>query len=270
MENLPPIKIIFKEGPVLIPSLHGQRVDATYDLWGGISASEFFPLHVDSAFYVLSLSKFASRHDDASTVEAELLAAYKLLARAWPFCGGSFIVKETYHLLQIRSYESNSEAVQRQLLDREGLQDVTKTFSVGAEVLVTYSQAPLDAARQVAKAMHGDPSLAKLLHYHQLAWVAYYRHPGGQRSSSWSTDLYKVRDFLVEDFGNGNTARTSLNISEADWSFFGNILNNNDLRHGETGIAPALPTADVDQLFRLAKAWIRSYLRKKGLPVASS
>jgi hypothetical protein len=51
------VEIVLKEGPVLIPSLAGSGVNRTFPLWNDISASEFFPPNVQSAFYILSLQK---------------------------------------------------------------------------------------------------------------------------------------------------------------------------------------------------------------------
>ena len=57
------VQIALKEGPVLIPSLAGTGVDRMYPLWDDISASESFPAHVESAFYVLSVAKSVDEPD---------------------------------------------------------------------------------------------------------------------------------------------------------------------------------------------------------------
>jgi hypothetical protein len=266
-DNALSIRIVREEGPVIIPSLQGEGIDAKYGLWEDVTAAEFFPPKVDSAFYILSLSKFVSQHTEVSKVKAELVGALKLIAIAWPFCGGSFMIPETYQVLKISSYESNSGAIEKELLAREGFQRVANEAAANLEVLAMYLRPPLGTATQLANAMHCEPALAKLLEYHQQAWVEYYYHDRSLRSS-WFTHLYKVRDFLVKVCGGEKEARLYLNISKADWSFFGKILNgNNLLRHAEIqGMSPTVARADVDRLFLLARGWIRSYLKEKGLP----
>jgi hypothetical protein len=264
-DNALSIRIVRKEGPVLIPSLQGEGIDAKYEVWEDVTAAEFFPPKVDYAFYTISLSKFVSQHTEVSKVEAELIGALKLIAIAWPFCGGSFMIPETYQVLKISSHESNSGGIQKELLAREGLQRVAKEAAANLEVLAMYSRPPLGTATQLANAMHCEPALAELLEYHQQAWVEYYQDTNLR--SSWFTHLYKVRDFLGKVCGGESEARSYLNISRADWSFFGKILNGNNLRHAEIqGMGPTVARADVDRLFLLARNWIRSYLREKGVP----
>jgi len=99
------------------------------------------------------------------------------------------------------------------------------------------------------------------------AWVGYYRRPRSDRSS-WFIDLYKVRDLLKKLYGGEPAAKAHLGITDADWAFFGRILNNNDLRHAEiTGVAPPVAQRDVDDLYRLARTWTRSHLKAVGLPI---
>src|SRR5437763_1614402 len=74
-EKVPPVRIVRKDGPVIIRSLNGAQVNAEYDLWNDIVASEFFPPNVDSAFYVLSLEKSVTQAAEVRVIEAELVKA---------------------------------------------------------------------------------------------------------------------------------------------------------------------------------------------------
>ena len=99
--------------------------------------------------------------------------------------------------------------------------------------------------------------------------MEYYSRQRTDRSS-WFIHLYKIRDFLAKIDGGEVQARSRLSISKGEWSFFGAILNNNDLRHAEiSGTAPSVVRQDVDRLYRLARDWIRTHLVNQGLPVVS-
>src|SRR3972149_4254961 len=93
-ENIFSVRIAIKEGPIKIKSLNGNQLNEQYAFWDGIVASEFFPPNVDSAFYVLSLEKSVSIRSEVYIVESELVDAIKLIAWAWPFSGGSFMILE--------------------------------------------------------------------------------------------------------------------------------------------------------------------------------
>src|SRR5438093_2584523 len=123
-EGAPSVRIVLKEGPVVIRSLNGAGINAEYDLWDDIVASESFPSNVDSAFYILSLEKPVAQVGEVWTVEAKLVNALELLATAWPFSGGSFIILETHEVAQTPRYESNAKEIEIILLVREGLRHV--------------------------------------------------------------------------------------------------------------------------------------------------
>jgi hypothetical protein len=269
IEKALPVQIVLKEGPVIIRSLNGAQVNAAYDLWNDIIASEFFPPNTDSAFYILSLAKPVSQPAEVRKVEAELIKALELLATVWPFSGGSFMILETRKVTQTPRHESNAKEIETELLARQGLRHVKSSFTAGYEILATYLQPPLATAVHLAKAMLNDPPLGKLLEYHQRAWVEYYSRQRTDRSS-WFIHLYKIRDLLAKVYGGEVQTRSRLGISKDGWSFFGAILNNNDLRHAEiSGIAPTVARQDVDRLYRLARDWIRTHLVNQGLLVVS-
>ena len=261
------VEIILKEGPVLIPSLAGAGADRRYPLWDNMSASEFFPSGVESAFYVLVLRKPVSDPEDVSAVEGELVSALRLLAMAWPFCGGSFMPLDSRDVIVSDRFESNAERVRSELLAASGNRVVRSSATLPIESLATYDHSPLDAASVVARAATNDFGLRRLLTYHQAAWIGYYGRPRSYRSS-WFIDLYKVRDLLKKLYRNEDAAKAHLAIADRDWRFFGHTLNNNDLRHAEvTGVLPAMPHEDIDRLYRLARTWTRSHLKAVGLPI---
>jgi hypothetical protein len=189
------VEIVLEEGPVMIPSLAGAGVNRTFPLWNDISASEFFPPNVQSAFYILSLQKMVDDADEVHDVEGELVSALRLLAIAWPFSGGSFMVLDSREVVVSDRFQSNADRVRSELLAATGKREVSSSMPASYEILVTYDRPPLEVASIVAKDATSDYGLRKLLEYHQAAWVGYYRRARDDRSS-WFTDLYKVRDLL--------------------------------------------------------------------------
>jgi len=259
------LRILLEEGPVVIRSLNGAGISAEYDLWDDIVASEFFPSNADSALYVLSLIRPIAQAGEVWAAEAELVKALELLATAWPFSGGSYMILESYKVARAHRYESNAKQVEDELLAREGLRRVESNATLSFESLATYRKPPLATAAHLAKAMRGNSLLCRLLAYHQQAWVEYYHRHRAERSS-WFIHLYKAREVLTEVYGDESKARSQLNISRGEWSFFGSILNNNDLRHAEvSGTAPAVVGEDVNRLYQLLRSWIHAHLVNQGL-----
>ncbi len=261
------VEIVLKEGPVLIPSLAGSGVDRTYPLWDEMSALEFFPPDVESAFYILSLRKPVRDPSEVSEIEGELVSALRLIAMAWPFSGGSFMVLDSRDVVVSGRFQSNAERVRSELLAASAKRMVRSSVTIPSESLATYDRPPLDVASIVAKAATNDYSLRRLLLYHQAAWVGYYGRARSDRSS-WFNDLYKVRDLLKKLYGGEEAVKARLAIVDGDWSFFGRILNHNDLRHAEVaGVLPPVVHEDVDRLYCLARTWMRSHLKAVGLPI---
>lgn len=259
-----PIEIVLKEGPVLIPGLGRSGVDAAYELWNEMSASEFFPPDTDSAFYMLSLRKPVGDPNQVVEVEAELVTALQLLSAAWPFCGGSFMNPESREVMTTARFQSNASSVRDQLLAERGERSIAASATLSYESAATYALPPLKRASSIANAATANHGLRRLLQYHQTARVAYY-HGRRSDSSSWFIDLYKVRDFLQKLYGDEQAAQSELAIARCHWSFFGGILNNNDLRHAEiTGLVPSVSRDDIDRLYGLARMWTARHLRKLG------
>jgi hypothetical protein len=274
-----PVRIVFKDGPVVIQSLNGAAVSALYDLWDGIGASEFFPPNVDSAFYVLTVEKLvrdvtteprerrAPDEPSASVRRAEraLIRALELLAAAWPFSGGSVLCLEASEVNRAPRYKSNATEVDAELLARMEHKPVAVDVPLGVLTTGTYRQPPLRTAVTLAKAMCKKPRLLRLLTYYQQAVV----HRQSLERPTWFIDLYKVCDVIGEIHNGRMTAPSKLGIEQHDWDGFKGILNNNDLRHAVTsGTAPEVASADVDRVYDLAHSWIRLQLLSLHLPVS--
>jgi hypothetical protein len=262
------VEIVLKEGPVLSPSLAGSGVDRVYRLWDDISASEFFPPRVESAFYVLSRRKPVRDTQEVAEAEDDLVSALRLLVTAWPFSGGSFTVLDSREMLVSPRLESNAEHVRAELLASGGKTLVARSVAMRYESLATYDRPLREVASAVARAAMNRPGLRRLLYYHHAVWTGYYGRAKGDRSS-WFTDLYKVRDLLKKLYGGEEAAKAQLAISAKDWNCFGKILNKNDLRHAEVaGVVPQIPEGDVRRLYGLARTWTQSHLKAFGLPLA--
>jgi hypothetical protein len=217
-EKILPVRIALKEEPVIIQSLKGDQLSAEYALWDDITASEFFPPNVNSAFYGLSLEKSVSQASAVRAVEDELIEALELLAAAWPFSGGGFINLATRRVPHAPRYESNAKEIETELLRqaRQGFANVECRFNVIHEDIGTYRQPPLGTAVRLAKEMQDNPALDRLLSYYRKACVEYY-HPQRDERSSWFIHLYKVRDALAKIYKGEDKARSILNISTPLW-----------------------------------------------------
>jgi hypothetical protein len=261
------VQLSITEGPVIIPSIHGAEVAATHSLWDGAVAAEYFPqgAGASGANYVVTLKKEVTRFDEVRRVEDELTKALFMLAAAWPFAGGSHLTITSRALISSPRFESNADAVEQQLLARDGLKKVTATFGSPVMWGATYAQPPLAPAIRIAKLMRSDVPARKLVHYYYQSRID-RGHGTGVDAGAWCLSLYKVRDFLCLLYDNENAAREALGIARGTWSDFGRLLNSHDLRHAEiSDTAPALSQADINALYDTARTWVSSYLTTKGL-----
>jgi len=262
------IRLTLTEGPIIIPALDGAGIDATHPLWDCAVASESFPPGAGDlgANYVVTLKKGVSHANEVRRTEDDLTKALHMLAAAWPFAGGSYMTIETREIVCSSRFKSNAEAIEQQMLERCGLKAVGLTSSVPADWSATYSQPPLCLASRIALLMRTDFHTRKLLLYHQRS-VVERDHPAASDGASWFISLYKVRDFLCKLYKGHKATKTALGISGTQWSDFGNLLNDNDLRHAEiSGNAPSVSDEQIDKLYAAARCWVASYLRTKGLP----
>ena len=266
------VYLTLTQGPIC--GLGDAGIEASYPLWDSIVAAESFPPGAgdSGANYVVRLKKAVSHASEVRHAENELTNALQMLAAAWPFSGGSYLIIETREVVCSPCVESNADDLEREMLARTGHTRMVSQTSLGLSLSATYSQAPLCVAARIVSLMHSDFQTLRLLHYHQRA-VIERRHPAAPDGASWFISLYKVRDFLKKIYGGTTQAKRALCISrdqwryfEDQWRYFGEILNNNDLRHAEiSGTVTTISADTQDKLYRTALGWVASYLRTKGL-----
>jgi hypothetical protein len=259
MDDNAEVCLTLTEGPIC--GLGDAEIAASYPLWDSIVAAESFPpgAGASGANYVVTLKKGVNHANEVRSAEGELTKAFQMLAAAWPFSGGSYLIIETREVVCSPRFESNANDLEREMLARSGITRVVTQTNMPLGWSATYRQAPLCSAAVIAQSIHSDFPTRRLLLYHQGA-VIERGHP------AWFINLYKVRDFLCKLYDGEKAAKDALKIT-GGWSDFGKLLNNNDLRHAEiTGNAPPIAHEKIDKLYRLAHCWVASYLRTKGLP----
>jgi len=263
------VEITYTNGPVVIRNQNGNPINASYDLWNGITATERFPPKVaGGANYVVSLKKEAEQVEDIRRVEQELIHALLRIASAWVFSGGSEIDVKACAVVSSRWFASNADAIEREYLTDAGLTKVISDCGISFETVATYLQAPLALAPKIACLMENDPVCCQLMEYYQQA--VFDRKVSRSENQIWSYNLYKVRDVLSDAHGGGKAAKAVLKIREKDWSDFGDLQNNKqqrDMRHA----GPAGRTVSSEEerwLFQIARSWIAAFLRTKGIAEA--
>jgi hypothetical protein len=261
MDENAEVGLTLTEGPIC--GLGDDEIAASYPLWDSIVAAESFPpgAGASGANYIVSLKKGVNHVNEVRPAEDELTKAFQMLAAAWPFSGGSYLIIETREVVCSPRLASNADDIEQEMLSRSGLTRVVSTSRAPLGWSAPYSQAPLCLAVRIAQSMRSDFQTRKLLFYHQQAAIE-RGHP------SWFVSLYKVRDFLCKVYKCENAARAALGISKNKWKYFGKLLNENDLRHAEiTGSVPSVSHEEISKLYQLAHRWAASYLRKaKSLP----
>jgi hypothetical protein len=257
------------QGPIY--GLGDDGVEASYPLWGSIVAAECFPPGgASGGNYVLSIRKAVTNASEVPHSENQLIEVLKMLAAAWPFSGGSYMTIETRYVVGSPDLESNATALEQEMArseeDSSGVSTIKICQRFGLDFNTTYSMAPLRVAADIVRLMHCDTDTERVLEYHQRAVIERH-HPTAQDGTSWSSNLYKVRECLSKTiYENENEAQRVLGISCGQWRDFGNILNNKyDLRHARVS-APPIPTEVREEAYRTARSWVASHLRIKGIP----
>ena len=261
------VRISLTEGPVILKSGTGTGVQATYTLWDGAKASEYFPQGAGSAFYSLSLEQTVDDPAKVGSIEEILTGALRTLALAWPFAGGSHMRIDSRMVVTTTRFESNAKEVEERLLARQNRVSISSTGNFPVSACATYSRPPLQFAIEIANHSRRHFPTKQVLRYYNNAvdWRGGYSIDEG---AAWFVDLYKIRDLLQNFYGNEKEARSKLGISNNDWKELGRLLNSNDLRHAELyATPPALSAGDVDRLYSAAWRWVRSFLEQQGLPV---
>lgn len=260
MSEFEAIELTLREGPVVIQGQEGVEIDAIHRLWNDIFAKEFFPPGAErGAFYAVTLTKYVNRAEQVRLVEVELSKVLLQIASAWVFSGGSHLEVETRQVITSRRVISNADAVLQRLLPRTNLTQVVADVGIPFESGTTYSRPPLPLAMEIAQLMKADFLVSRLIGYYYQAWTQ-------QATSSWALNLYKVRDLLHKRYCSEAKAQSALGIPNQQWKRFGCLLNNNDLRHAEIGgVAPSISPENIRWLYKIARSWIATYLRAKGV-----
>lgn len=255
------VQLSLKDGPITIKNHNGSEIDHTYQLWDGISTREFYPAVVaGGAYYVLTVMKHAAKAEEVSGIEIELIDALLKLASASVFSGGSHMHVETRKVVTSPRFDSNAASVRDRLLAGAGQRLVSATITVPTEFGATYSQPPLTLAVKITHLMHADFFVNRLIGYYQRAAIERGVTP------TWCVELYKVRDLIKKKYRGEKTARSNLNIKGTEWRCFGDLLNNNDLRHAEvSGAAPVIPSPEIEWLYSTARSWVARYLTTCGV-----
>jgi hypothetical protein len=258
------VRICCTEGPIILHNAPATGIQASYPLWNGASASEFFPPGVSSGYYILTLEKSVTHAREVQPVEEELTHALLLIAAAWSFSGGSYMLIESRAAISSPRIKSNADEIERELLGSGDITAQVQEAPVLVDSLVCYSHPPLAHAIKIARTMQSDYITGQLLKYFHTAWV---NRPHVDEAS-WFVNLYKVRDLLQIFYCGEKPARTTLSIRKTEWKHFGVLLNNNDLRHAEiTGRAPSVSPVAIEDAYATARRWVTAYLKTKGLTI---
>jgi hypothetical protein len=252
------VKIELAQDPVYMKWLDGKGLNCEYRLWNEIYAHEYFPKNAESAKYVLTLQKCVNHHSEVSKIKAELVDALARLSEAWVFSGGSLLPIKEKRLIYQPLYYSNAHDVEKELLVREGKTKVYSSLSIAWECGCTYYEAPLRKAIRICTAAISRPEIQKVIKYYTDARL---------NDEKWFIDLYKVRDSIKDVYGSDAKAIEALSIDKDDWSYFGKVLNNNDLRHPPKSGTPrsSLREEDKNKVEVLAREWVSRFLKYEGV-----
>jgi hypothetical protein len=263
MENA--VRICFTEGPIVIMhNAPATEIRRSYPLWNDVVASEFFPADASTGGnYVLTLEKSVRHSHEVRPVEEELTHAFLLIAAAWSFSGGTYMmIAPRVTISRIPSIKSNADEIERELLASDGLSPRSSDASISIDSLGSYSCPPLAYAIAIVRAMRSEYVTGQLVKYYHEAQL----NKSKLDEASWFVNLYKVRDLLKKHYRGEKQVRKSLCIPCKEWSDFGNLLNNHDLRHAElTGKARPVSPVAVDDAYAAARRWVVAYLKTKGL-----
>jgi hypothetical protein len=156
MNGTAEVCLTLTQGPIC--GLGDAGIEASYPLWDSIVATESFPPDAgdSGANYVVRVKKGVSHANEVRRAENELTEALKVLAEAWPFSGGSYLVIQTREMVCSPCFESNTNELERDMLARSGLTRVVSQTSLGLSSSATYGQAPLCVASRIASSMRSD------------------------------------------------------------------------------------------------------------------
>jgi hypothetical protein len=236
----------------------------SYPLWNDVVASEFFPPGASTGGnYVLTLEKSVTHAREVRPVEEEPTHALLLIAAAWSFSGGTYMMIEPrVTISRVPGIKGNADEVERKLLASYGVSTRSSDASMLIDHIGSYSCPPLAYALAIASRMRSEYVTGQLVKYYHEARL---KQPNLDEVS-WFVNLCKVRDLLQKFYGGGKPARMALSISYKEWQNFGDLLNNHNFRHAElTGNAPPVSPVAIDDAYATARRWVVAYLKTKRL-----
>lgn len=235
-----------------------EKIENSFPVWDGIIGKETFILEKNEAWgsYKLELSKSVDVSHDVYRVEHELILALDRISYVWPFAtaGWGHMYPKSVKKSITPNYNSNAVAIEQYLRDKEQVVRSDLRFSLGP-VFNFYPTMPLETAIRLARETKQDSQLDKMLKCYHEARI---------NPDVWYIFLYHIRDMLTIEYG--ENAQKILGITSTNWSYFGNVLNNNNLRHignanlDEDGLLKA-----KNELIVMTRKWIESHMRVKKL-----
>jgi hypothetical protein len=129
MDENAEVGLTITEGPIC--GLGDDEIAASYPLWDSIVAAESFPpgAGASGADYIVSLKKGVNHVNEVRPAEDELTKAFQMLAAAWPFSGGSYLIIETREVVCSPRLASNADDIEQEMLSRSGLTRVVSSFA---------------------------------------------------------------------------------------------------------------------------------------------
>ena len=244
------------------------ELNNTYEMWNGIKATENFPITESAGGYILTLRKPANSYGDVDAVEADLQSALRLLSYAWPFSGGSSMKLDERTEVISSAYTSTAKEAKNIFSKRANLQVFSADHNMPISWDCRFSGPPLKTAIEISHHTLGNKQLELLLKSYQSAQL---------EPSSWAIHLSLARDCIKHFYENklgkvkqkrvkiSDIAKTELGITN-DWSLFGNLINNCELRHPlRNDKEPTGSDEEKTKCYEIIRKWISTLLSKEYL-----
>ncbi len=238
------INIKLKQGPIIIKGHSGESIENSAELFDHVIATESFPATRNSAFYFLHLKKEALFSAEVFDIERDLYLNMEKLAHVWHFAGGSILNIGDYTIQSNGLIESNANEIRINLMNKEGINETSRSGLIPMEYTSTYIQPPLKSAVGILNNIQENQDLMRMLKH-------YYN--GRTRQFDWFVQLYMVLDVFKKLFSKANLKKR---INQSEISFFEKKLN--QLRHDQKD--PKINSVDKSKLLRIAYNWIFDYL----------
>lgn len=178
---------IIEEGPVKILSNNGKGIKETYNIWYGMTCSEYFPNVNGSANYVVKISQAVSNSNEVDFAKENIEDLIRRLEWVWVLAGGGKMKELQKTEIKENSIPNNVEEVREKLLEREGFTAFTAVRSFPIGTIGTYNRFPLEYAIKLVELAHP--------HKHpELNELYKHFHVGMSDNPLWFSELYKIKD----------------------------------------------------------------------------